>query len=221
MLLREAYARLEFEPPVRHELQMASRLALVPGGPMTGVRRIGTSARMLIELYLDLHRATQILGSLHPGRIRFLVLCLNRHQGQHLLEWLRTIHNKLNLDVDIGRVTFHPSQADARRLAGFSWPSWGVFCDHAVLEDKGLRRPLGPHGLVRAVSQIGENSWRAVDRDGNLVCRLTRTGALGLIASTCPVTFHYLDDLASVTFAAWHPSDLDFNLRLLEAFKPS
>jgi hypothetical protein len=222
MRLAEAYKKLKLEPSVTHELGMASRLALGPGSSMRSVRRLGTSTRMLIEMYLDLD-ASRTRGARSPirgdsGCGRLLVICFHSSQGQQLLEDLRTIHRTLDLEVDLKRVLFATVKDDSDRLRGVEFRSWGVFCDHLVKEQMGIERPLGPYGLIRRVVQGDGGSWKAFDRDHQLVCHLTPKGVESLTnGSTCPVTYVYRDGTSAVTFPAWNLPHL--NIRLVEAFK--
>jgi hypothetical protein len=173
---------------------------------------------MLVELYLDLDLATKAAGLRDPARVRFIVICPQPQVGRYLLDWLRTIHEKLKLDVDLGRVTFFSISDRSNRLRGIPWRSWGVFCDHTVKEQEGFERPRGPYGLIRRVIQGDGGSWEAFDRDHRHVCRLTQNGVDALIdAATCPITCVSRNGTPAVTFPAWSLPDV--SMRLVEGFK--
>lgn len=152
-------------------------------------RGIGTSAHMLIELYLDMARSQ----SAYDGHAEFLVECTSSQQGRQLRELLEHIDQVLNQGVDLGRVRFWPTGNTSDRLRGVRWFSWAIFCDHAVKEkgqNKGDRN-MGPYGLVRRLEPHpgSEPLWEAYDRDGEFLGLLTEEGKAELVdMATCPIT---------------------------------
>ena len=212
MWLREAYERLEWDAPLTFE-----RAGIARGlRDHTGPRHIGTSAHMLIELYLDMGRASRIAGVGVAGT-DFIVVCNHVSLGRYLRRWLETIHQTLDLDVDTKRVRFLPLDSDLERLRGMRWYSWAVFCDHAVKDDD-QERNLGPYRLVRALEMQGDH-WIALDRDDNRVCKLTDQGMRELAdAATCPLTIRGRD-LKGTTYPAYQGSDaVNRHVLLREAF---
>jgi len=210
MKLADAYQKLQWGEPLAYE-----RSALGRGPTPAFPRGIGTSAHMLIELYLDMHKDQR--NPLHAPA-QFLVLCLSPDQARYLREWLNRIDLHLDLNVDLERVRFWPHDRDAERLRGHVWYSWAVFCDHAVKEVEGWEadRNTGPYGLVRRVVPSGEN-WRAFDRDGRFLGVLTNNGKNELIdRATCPIT---VEGPSTTTYAATDLSDILRLLRVREAFK--
>lgn len=214
MLLREAYERLEWDSPLAYEragLQTAARRG-------HGPRNVGTSAHMLIELYLDMERARRIGGN-RVGAAEFVVLCGVAVHGRYLRRWLQTIHETLQLDVDVSRVRVVPLSRNMRTLEGVRLFSWAVFCDHGI-KDEDYERNLGPYRLIRKVEKEGEDRWVAYDRDANRVCRLTKKGVEDLAnAMTCPLT---IEDRprTGVTYPAYQGSDqLNAQVLLRESFR--
>ena len=199
MRLHEAYERLEWDTPMTFE-RAGIRTAAIHGH---GPRNVGTSAHMLIELYLDMERESRVVGPRASGT-GFIVVCGDMRVGKYLRRWLETIHESLDLDVDTKRVQFLPLDSNMERLRGIRWYSWAVFCDHAVKDEKD--RNLGPYRLVRALELQGDH-WTAFDRDGNRVCKLTDQGMRELAdAATCPLTIRGRD-LKGTTYPAYQGSD--------------
>ena len=192
MRLSDAYAKLEWNVPIVHErATMVQHRRFTPPVP----RGIGTSAHMLIELYLDMQKST----TSHRGRAGFLVECLSSEQGTYLRKWLETIHEAVDLDVDLDQVRFWPRDRDPSRLRGDHWFSWALFCDHAVKEGlwPEVDRNMGPYGLVRrlepteefASAAKGDVNWRAYDRDDRFLGLLTAEGKQEVMdMATCPIT---------------------------------
>jgi len=208
MLLREAYERLEWDTPLAFE-RAGLRTAAAHGH---GPRNVGTSAHMLIELYLDMERAHRV-GGYQVGAPEFVVLCKDPAQGRYLRRWLQTIHGTLQLDVDVSRVRLLPLDMNMDRLRGVQFYSWAVFCDHAI-KDNDRERNLGPYRLVRKVEKEGEDRWVAYDRDANRVCRLTKKGMDDLAnATTCPLTIEERPG-TGVTYPAYQGS-VPFNAQVL------
>jgi len=152
-------------------------------------RGVGTSAHMLIELYLDMARSQ----SAHDGHAEFLVECTSSKQGRELREWLEHIDQVLDQGVDLGRVRFWPTGNNSDRLRGVRWFSWAIFCDHAVKErgHPEADRNMGPYGLVRRLEPRSgqETLWEAYDRDDQFLGLLTEEGKTELIdMAACPIT---------------------------------
>lgn len=209
MRLDEAYERLEWDTPLAFE-----RAALGETVARSRPRHVGTSAHMLIELYLDMERASRVL----VREDDFVVVCNDVEQGRYLREWLETIHAKLGLPVDTKRVLFLPLTRDFERLRGTWFRSWAVYCDHAVKHDHD--RNLGPYRLIRSVSRRGPGSrWEAFDRDANRVCKLTDRGMREMAdAATCPLTIYQKG--RGTTYPAYQGSEeLNAVVRLREAFQ--
>lgn len=211
MELAEAYERLNFAPPVAYEQ------AILAMGT-EGLRRIGTSMRTMIELYLDLALARKAVPIRDRHRVRFLCVCLSPLQAEYLAKQLAFVHEALSLDVDLERVRFFPYDARDSIIRGDSYYTWGVFCDHAVKELSGAQRNYGPYGLVRYVEKIGDDVFEARDRDGCKLCLLTKDGAHELLdETTCPITYDP-GGAAPTTFGAWMRGDLQQCIRMQKAF---
>jgi len=211
MLLREAYERLEWGKPLAFERAALQRAQRHGDGP----RQVGTSAHMLIEMYLDMERARRTgLGAVQPTE--FVVVCTRLEVGRYLRRWLETIHGVLQLDVEPERVLFLPLDRMERHCPGRSWYSWAVYCDHTV-KDESRQRNLGPYRYVRTVTWVGDG-WEATDRDENVICRLTDRGRRDLAdAATCPLTI--LRHERGTTYPAYQESEyLNASIRLREAF---
>jgi hypothetical protein len=214
MLLREAYERLEWDNPLAFERASLQRWAGRP--EVQGPRHVGTSAHMLIEMYLDMERAYRIGGAAQAPP-EFVVVCKDVRAGKYLRRWLETIHGTLNLDVDTARVRFLPLSKMEEHIRGRWWFSWAIYCDHAVKDDE-QERNLGPYRLVRALVRR-DGRWEARDRDANVVCRLTDKGRTDLAnAATCPVTVQH--GTVGTTYPAYQGAT-EFNraVRLREAFR--
>jgi len=214
MQLSEAYERLEWDTPLTFE-RAGMRGAAARGH---GLRHLGTSAHMLIELYLDMERAARVIGVRAPGT-EFVVVCKDVAAGRYLRRWLETVHTTLNLDVDPRRVRFLPIDANMDRLRGLRWYSWAVFCDHAVKDDD-QDRNVGPYRLVRTLERHGD-WWAALDRDGKRVCKLTDQGKRELAdAATCPLTIREGTRIPKATYPAYQGlDDLNRCMLLRESFK--
>lgn len=211
MRLREAYDRLEWGDTVSYEragIQRARRHGF-------GARGVGTSAHMLIEMYLDMDRAYRAAGP-REAPAEFLVVCPHVQLGRYLRGWLETIHRRLGLDVETSRVRFMPLDQVARVARERRWYSWAVYCDHAV-KDGGRKRNLIPYRFVRSVERVS-CGWQARDRDGDKVCELTDEGCTALAdAATCPLTM--LGGESPATYPAYQDSrDLNRCVLLREAF---
>jgi hypothetical protein len=214
MRLSEAYGRLELAHPVQHE-----RRVLEECEGVLSTRRLGTTVRTLVELYLDLERATKSIGWTNANRVKFLYVCLHPAQGRQLRQELQRIHGVLDLDVDPLRVQFFPHDGPDRLIEGYGFYSWSIFCDHSVKELGGHERTFGPFGLVRSIQRRGD-VYTAYDRDGHRVCLLTKQGTDDVIShSTCPITFSPDRDVSSITFGAWSRNDLVSAIRMKEAFE--
>lgn len=214
MKLAEAYSRLQFVPPLEHERRVAA-----VGERRDPFRRFGTSARMLMELYLDLEVATRRTGSQHLPKIKFLCVCLSPHQADYLRNELTSIHKTLNLDVDVARVRFFVHNGNVLRLVEHRYRTWGVFCDHAVKELAGTERPYGPYALVRTIRREGD-TYAALDRDGRHVCRLTCSGKNDLVsASSSPIHYYESPRVSGTTFPAWTHRDARDAFRVKKAFE--
>lgn len=207
MQLHEAYERLEWDTPLAFE-----RAALGTTAARRRPRHVGTSAHTLIELYLDMERASRVL----VREDDFVVVCNDVAQGRYLRQWLETIHARLGLLVDTKRVRFLPLNQGFERLRGSWFRSWAVFCDHAVKRDD--ERNLGPFRLVRTLEKDGDH-WLAFDRDGHRVCKLTESGKRELAdATTCPLTIRGVG--TPTTYPAFQGIDeLNAVVRLREAFR--
>lgn len=181
MKLEQAYKKLQWGRPLMHE-----RAALQEDV----YRGIGTSAHMLIELYLDMV-ASQTSEFARP---EFLVLATTRQQASYLREWLLRVDEALDLDVDIDRVSFFPMNMSLDRLRARTWFSWAIFCDHAVKEHRETDRNVGPYGLIRRLDPFHKvvrqkPTWRSYDRDGKFLGVLTEAGKRDLMdTATCPIT---------------------------------
>jgi hypothetical protein len=211
MLLSEAYERLDFVPPLQHE-----RAVFKAAPEMLEVRQLGTSARMLLELYLDLDLALRCVGTSDLRRVRFLCVCLDPTHGKILRSWLEHIHTNLELDVDLDRVQMFPHNASDNLLRGHEWYSWAVFCDHAVHELKGGERNFGPYGFVRNIYKT-DKGYLGHDREHNKVCRLTPKGLKPLLdQATCPIFFKESGAVPGVSFPAWQTDAM--RLRITRQF---
>lgn len=211
MKLSEAYDRLQWGNPIVFE-RAGMRTAEVHGHPPVN---IGTSAHMLIEMYLDMHEAGR--NFVRPSA-DFLVICQDCQSGQYLRRWLERIHHTLGLNVAPAQdVRFFPLEGgNLEMLRGIKWYSWSVFCDHAVKEDDSLERNTGPYRLVRGVQQF-QDHWIARDRDDRQVCRLTKKGVDELIeASTSPITMY---TKSPVTYPAYQAEFLNSRVRLKRSFE--
>jgi len=211
MKLSEAYERLQWGNPVVFE-RVGMRTAEAHGHAPVN---IGTSAHMLIEMYLDMAKAAQNL--MRPSA-DFLVICQNSQSGQYLRRWLERIHQTLHLNIDPKQdVRFFPLDGgNMEMVRGITWYSWAVFCDHSVKETENLERNMGPYRLVRGVQQF-QDHWIARDRDDRQICRLTKKGVDELIeASTSPITIH---TKSPVTYPAYQAEFLNSRVRLKRAFE--
>lgn len=213
MRLAQAYQKLQWGEPLAYE-----RAALGDTAPPAQVRGIGTSAHMLIELYLDMYAAR----SAQFGRPQFLVECLHPEQGSYLREWLETIHGALDLDVSLDCVQFFPRKKNLDILRGRVWYSWAVFCDHSVKEENAyhVERNVGPYGLIRRLSpEKGRKHpfWKAYDRDGRFIVALTEEGKSELMdTATCPIT---LGGVRPTTYPASPLLGTEVPVRLRKAFE--
>lgn len=214
MKLSEAYEKLQWGNPVVFERHGIRNAAAHGHEPVN----IGTSAHMLIEMYLDMDRSLREGGSQVPPA-DFLVVCTGKPVGKYLRRWLTKIHGELRLDVDLKRVHFFPHDDSVERLRGITWYSWAVFCDHAVKEFEGHERNMGPYRLVRSVEPF-EGIWIARDRDGRRICHLTESGMNELAkATTCPYTIVHDDMLnTEVTYPAIEHEELNPLFRLRRSF---
>jgi len=214
MKLAEAYQRLQLVPPLEHE-----RNVMEACESTLDLRRLGTSVRTLVELYLDLELALKSLGFANAHKAKFLMVCLSPGQAEYLRHELHHIHAFLDLDVDIAQVRFFPHEASENLVRQHRYYTWGVFCDHAVKELSGQERTFGPYGLVRSIKRDGDH-YVALDRDHRRVCHLTKKGVFSLIAeSTCPIHFRPSPSTAPTTFAAWSRPDLDTLVRMTRAYE--
>lgn len=222
MRLDEAYRLLNLRPVLEHETEVMRRL-IPQASRITG---IGTTTRMLIELYLDLVEASDRVGYGNLHRLRFVVVCRNLSDVALLRTRLKDIHGVLKMGVDVACVSFFPHDGSADWFRQVSYCTWGVFCDHAVKEAAGNERIFGPQALVRSVLQVRKPGrfkchYEARDRDGELVCNLTPSGMDDLVNhSTCPV--HFCNPTVAtnqkVTFAAWSRRGLEAHVHMREAF---
>jgi hypothetical protein len=215
MKLSEAYEKLQWGSPVVFE-RAGIRTAAAHGHEPVS---IGTSAHMLIELYLDMDRSLREGGSMVPPA-DFLVVCKDIDTGKYLRRWLTKIHGILRLDVDPKRVHFFPHTDSTERLRGTVWYSWAVFCDHEIKEFHGHERNMGPYRFVRSVEPF-DDVWVARDRDGRRLCHLTSDGMDELAkATTMPYTILH-DDLVNteVTYPAPEHEELNQLIRLRRSFE--
>jgi len=215
MTLSAAYERLQWGTPVAYE-RLGLQKVTEEGHPL---RNLGTSAHMLVELYLDMDRSLRI-GGLRTPPANFLVVCRNGESGRYLRNWLATIHASLALNVDLARVHFFGLGQNPDRLGGQVWYSWAIFCDHFVKERFGLERNIGPYRLVRSIEPL-DGVWVARDRDDEILCHLTAKGMNEVAdAATCPYTL-IQDDLVNtqVTYPAIQHDDLNPLIRLRRSFE--
>lgn len=214
MSLEDAYEELQWGTPLS--------LTRATGGAPSVVRGTGSSAHMLLELYLDMHASRND----QFGLPMFLVECVSQSHGAQLRSILKNISERLKLDVDLNKVQFFPQDQDTKILRGITWNSWAVFCDHAVREhkDEGSTRNSGPYGVIRSVepcwdfaTQEGETPiWKAYDRDQRFVLTLTQKGLESLQKTvTCPLT---LGGEAPTTYPASYNREILKLVRLRKAF---
>ena len=217
MKLADAYERIRLKPLVPFERGEGVLVRRAVGG--VGIRGIGSSVHMLVELYLDLADALREVALWERHRVRFLVVCLDHHQARDFRGVLEQIHGTLDQDVALDQISFFPETSDEQRLRGYEWHSWGVFCDHAVKERHDLERSVGPYRLVRSLER-GSSAWVARDRDGGLVCHLTDDGMRDLVdASPCPITYRPDPKVVPVTYPAWSSFGDRIDIRLTRAFQ--
>jgi hypothetical protein len=217
MRLADAYEKLQWGAPLAHERAVMGKAQ--QQGPVFP-RGIGTSAHMLIELYLDMHKDQR--DPLNRAA-QFLVVCKSGEQGQYLRGWLVRIHRVLDLNVDLDRVRFWPYGRDPDKLRGDKWYSWAIFCDHAVKWVEEDDRNTGPYALVRRLSPTERHvkpgeppNWKAYDRDGRFLGLLTDAGKNDLLdQATCPIT---LDGPNSTTYAAFMDPEVSRFVRLRKAY---
>lgn len=198
MLLDDAYQALGLKPPWdheerirdRHEAQFAKRVRMRTQGSYD--RAIGSTQHMLIELYLDIERANRLVNPMSVGKIKFLVVVLNKTMSRQLQQKLAFLHEQLNLYVSLKQVQFIPYHM-MESLRGKKFPSWGVFCDNSVKENiLDLERANGPYRYIREIhpSPTMEDVFDCSDRDANLVCSVVKSEVNDILAvAECPITF--------------------------------
>lgn len=210
MKLADAYGRLQWGTPTTYEQTQTRNLRDVAKIPPN----IGTSAHMLIELYLDM------AADHHTKPAQWLVVCADTGDAKYLRKWLGRIDDELQLPVQVDRVLFFPLvPGNAEILRGYTWYSWAIFCDHSVKENDGHERNLAPYRFVRSVEPV-DGFWIARDRDHDVVCHLTNEGMNELVdAATCPVTIIH-DDMINteVTYPAIEDRRLNGHVRLRKTY---
>jgi len=129
--------------------------------------------------------------------------------------WLEHVHEKLDLAVDLNRVTFWGYESDAKRLKGTSFYSWAIFCDHGVrdLDKHHDNRNRGLYGLIRQFVP-NEGLFEAYDRDNEKLGLLTEGGKKEVLDNaTCPIT---VEGMLPTT---WPPLEKSSNLNPLVRLK--
>jgi hypothetical protein len=224
MDLIAAYTKLGLKPPWKFETDSTSILKSLFASEEE-LRRTGATTHMLIELYLDLQKATVALGLPNRHRISFMVITRDLAQVPTLRGTLRSIHSRLDLKVDISKVDFVPMGSNPDRFRGWRIPSWGIFCDHYAKEMDGIERLQAPWSSVRKVTRVDQDVFQGFDRDGRLLGLTTRNGIRVLLEGTqFPITADFLNlnpklKISAVTYPAWSHEPLRSAIDLKGAFE--
>jgi hypothetical protein len=170
--------------------------------------------QLMSELCLDFHQA----HSGHNHKFPFLVTTHDQARARYLMRLLERIDDDLGGTARASlkrQVRFAIPGGREDQLHGYTWYSWAVFCDPALLDVE------APRSLIRSIERDDDGVWNARDRDGDRVLSLTDAGASLLMErSICPITCRRSSSVSPVTYPGWHREEtrLILNLRLRKAF---